>query len=48
LFEKTPDGDSSKKYLRIILQEVMNLESRVSEIIRMGQSEEEEKKTEDR
>lgn len=49
LFEKTPDGDSSKKYLRIILQEVMNLESRVSEIIRMGQSEEEEEeKTEDR
>jgi PAS domain S-box-containing protein len=40
LFEKTLDGDSNKKYLRIILQEVMNLESRVSEIIRMGQEEE--------
>lgn len=39
LVEKTPDEDPNKKYLRIVLQEVMILESRVSEIIRMGQDE---------
>lgn len=36
LFEKTPDHDPNKKYLKIVLQEVMNLEARVSEIIKMG------------
>jgi PAS domain S-box-containing protein len=40
LFEKIPDNDPNKKYLRIILQEAMNLEARVSEIIRMGIAEE--------
>jgi PAS domain S-box-containing protein len=39
LFEKTSDQDSNKKYLRIILQEVRNLEARVSEIIKMAQEE---------
>lgn len=42
LFEKTPDEDPNKKYLKVVLQEVMNLEARVSEIIRMGKVEEEE------
>jgi signal transduction histidine kinase len=36
LFEKTRDNDPNKKYLRIILQEVVNLETRVSEIMKMG------------
>ena len=40
LYEKTADDDPNKKYLKIILQEVMNLESRVSEIIKMGKMEE--------
>ncbi len=40
LYEKTAEDDPNKKYLKIILQEVMNLESRVSEIIRMGKIEE--------
>lgn len=39
LFEKTPDNDPNKKYLRIVLQEVMNLEARVSEILKMAQEE---------
>jgi PAS domain S-box-containing protein len=39
LVEKTPDNDPTKKYLRIILQEVMNLEARVSEIMKMAQEE---------
>ena len=39
LFEKTPDNDPNKKYLRIILQEVMNLETRVSEIVKMAKEE---------
>ena len=40
LFEKTPEGDPNRKYLKIILQEAMNLETRVSEIIKMGREEE--------
>jgi PAS domain S-box-containing protein len=44
LFEKTPDDDPNKKYLRIVLQEVMILESRVSDIIKMGKTQ----NTEDR
>jgi PAS domain S-box-containing protein len=40
LYEKTSDDDPNKKYLKIILQEVMNLENRVSEIIKMGKIEE--------
>ena len=39
LVEKAPDDDPNKKYLKIVLQEVMILESRVAEIIRMGQEE---------
>jgi len=36
LFEKTRESDPNKKYLRIILQEVVNLETRVSEIMKMA------------
>lgn len=39
LFEKTAEDDPNKKYLKIVLQEVMILESRVSEIIAMGKEE---------
>lgn len=39
LFDKTPDDDPNKKYLRIILQEVKNLETRVSEIMKMAKEE---------
>jgi PAS domain S-box-containing protein len=39
LFEKTSEDDPNKKYLRIVIQEVMVLESRVSEIIKMGKPE---------
>jgi hypothetical protein len=39
LFEKTPDEDPNKKYLKIVLQEVMILESRVSDTIKMGKEE---------
>lgn len=40
LIEKTPESDPNKKYLKIILQEAMNLEARVSETIKMGREEE--------
>jgi adenylate cyclase len=33
LYEKTPDGDPKKKYLKIILKEAIVLENKVSEII---------------
>ena len=39
MFEKMPDDDPNKNYLRIIIQEVRSLENRVSEIIRMERAE---------
>ena len=35
MYEKTPDDDPSKYYLRIMMKEVMVLENRVSEIIKI-------------
>ena len=35
MFEKTPEDDPNKNYLRIMMKEVMVLESRVSEIIKI-------------
>ena len=35
LYEKTPDDDAKKKYLRIMMEEVIVLENRVSEIIKV-------------
>lgn len=35
LYEKTPDDDARKNYLRIMMKEVLVLESRVSEIIKI-------------
>lgn len=35
IYEKTPDSDPNKKYLQIIVREVIDLEKKVSEILRM-------------
>ena len=39
LYDKIPDKDPNKKYLRIMIQEVRNMETRVSEIIRFERDE---------
>jgi PAS domain S-box-containing protein len=39
MFETTPDDDPNKRYLRIMIEEVMRLENRVSQIISMEQAE---------
>jgi hypothetical protein len=33
MYEKTPEDDPNKRYLRIIVKEIMVLENRVSEIV---------------
>ena len=35
MYEKTPDDDPTKNYLRIMMKEVIVLENRVSEIIKI-------------
>jgi len=35
MYEKTPDNDPNKKYLQIIVNEVMSLENKLSEIIKI-------------
>jgi len=35
IYEKTPDADPKKKYLQIIIREVIDLEKKVSEILKM-------------
>jgi hypothetical protein len=35
LYEKTPQDDAKKNYLRIMMEEVIVLENRLSEIIRI-------------
>jgi len=39
LYEKTPDDDAKKNYLRIMMEEVIVLENRVSEIIKIEDAE---------
>jgi hypothetical protein len=39
LYEKTPDDDAKKNYLRIMMEEVIVLENRVSEIIKIEDDE---------
>ena len=39
MYEKMPNNDPNRKYLKIIIQEVRSLEKRVSEIIKMGRPE---------
>ena len=39
MYEKMPNNDPNRKYLKIIIQEVRSLENSISEIIKMGRPE---------
>ena len=40
MYEKTPDGDANKNYLRIMMEEMIVLEAKVSEIIKIEDGQE--------